>query len=48
VIAAHSSEEYAREGVHIYGIEGFWSYAKAWLYHFCGVPNHPFIHILKK
>jgi len=27
---------------HINGIEGFWPYAKYWLYHYRGVPEHYF------
>lgn len=32
-VVAHVSEEYVRDNSHINGIEGFWSYAKTWLYH---------------
>ena len=28
----HGNKEYVREDTHINGIEGFWSYAKTWLY----------------
>jgi transposase len=39
-IIAHGMEEYVREDTsHINGIEGFWSYAKTWLYHYRGVPK---------
>ena len=38
-IIAHRMEEYGREDTsHINGIEGFWSYAKTWLYHYRGIP----------
>ena len=34
-IIANRMEEYVREDTsHINGIEGFWSYAKTWLYHY--------------
>jgi transposase len=33
---------------HINGIEGFWSYAKTWLYHYRGVPRLYFHHYLKE
>ena len=33
---------------HINGIEGFWSYAKHWLYHYRGVPKHHFHLYLKE
>lgn len=33
---------------HINGIEGFWSYAKTWLYHYRGVPRKYFHHYLKE
>jgi transposase len=41
---AHGVEEYVRESgdAHISGIEGFWSYAKIWLYHYRGVPKQYF------
>jgi len=32
---------------HINGIEGFWSYAKHWLYHYRGVPKH-YLHLYLK
>ena len=34
--------------LHINGIEGFWSYAKTWLYHYRGVPRQYFHHYLKE
>lgn len=46
---AHGIEEYAREdNTHINGIEGFWSYAKTWLYHYRGVPKNYFHLYLKE
>ncbi|MBI5035775.1 IS1595 family transposase [Candidatus Micrarchaeota archaeon] len=33
---------------HINGIEGFWSYAKTWLYHYRGVPRKYFHWYLKE
>lgn len=33
---------------HINGIEGFWSYAKTWLFHYRGVPRKYFHHYLKE
>ena len=33
---------------HINGIEGFWSYAKHWLYHYRGVPRKHFHLYLKE
>ncbi len=41
-VVAHGREEYVREDTHINGIEGFWSYAKVWLYHYRGVPKQYF------
>ena len=39
-VVAHRMEEYVREDTsHINGIEGFWSYAKTWLYHYRGVQD---------
>ncbi len=47
-VIAHSREEYVRgEDTHINGIEGFWSYAKTWLYHYRGVPKQYFHLYLK-
>jgi len=41
--------EYVREDTsHINGIEGFWSYAKTWLYHYIGVPKQCFHLYLKE
>lgn len=48
-IIAHGMEEYVREDTtHINGIEGFWSYAKTWLYHYRGVPRQYFHLYLKE
>jgi len=33
---------------HINGIEGFWSFAKHWLYHYRGIPNAYFPLYLKE
>lgn len=33
---------------HINGIEGFWSYAKTWIYHYRGVPKQYFHLYLKE
>ena len=45
----HGKEEYVRdEATHINGIEGFWSYAKTWLYHYRGVPKPYFDLYLKE
>lgn len=41
-------DEYVREDTHINGIEGFWSYAKTWLYHYRGVPKQYFHVYLKE
>ncbi|MEM3119182.1 MAG: IS1595 family transposase [Nitrososphaerales archaeon] len=41
-VIAHGMEEYVRNDAHINGIEGFWSYAKIWLYHYSGVPKQYF------
>lgn len=47
-IIAHGREEYVREDTtHINGIEGFWSYAKVWLYHY-RVPKQYFHLYLKE
>jgi transposase len=46
-VVAHGREEYVREDSHINGIEGFWSYAKTWLYHYRGVPKQYFHLYLK-
>lgn len=47
-VVAHGMEEYVREDAHINGIEGFWSYAKVWLYHYRGVPKQYFHLYLKE
>lgn len=44
----HKRDEYVREGVHLNGIEGFWSFAKTWLYHYRGVPRQYFHLYLKE
>ena len=35
--ASHSKDEYVRDDAHINGMEGFWRYAKNWLYQYRGV-----------
>ena len=47
-VVAHVSEEYVRDNSHINGIEGFWSYAKTWLYHYRSVPKQYFHLYLKE
>jgi len=47
-VVAHGREEYVREDSHINGLEGFWSYAKTWLYHYRGVPKQYFHLYLKE
>ncbi|MGA7042626.1 MAG: IS1595 family transposase, partial [Nitrososphaeraceae archaeon] len=47
-VVAHASEEYVRDNSHINGIEGFWSYAKTWMYHYHGVPKQYFHLYLKE
>ena len=45
-IVSHGADEYVRDDAHINGIEGFWSYAKTWMYHYRGVPRqyfHPYL-----
>ena len=44
----HSKEEYVSGRTHINGIEGFFSYAKTWLYHYRGVPSQYFHLYLKE
>jgi transposase len=44
----HGNKEYVREDTHINGIEGFWSYAKTWLYNYRGVPREYFHLYLKE
>ena len=36
-VVSHGKHEYDRGDVHIIGMEGFSSYAKAWMYHYRGV-----------
>jgi len=38
----HGKDEFVRGNSHINGIEGFWSYAKHWLYMYRGVPQKLF------
>ena len=45
---SHGRDEYVREDAHINGIEGFWSYAKTWMYHYRGVPKQYFYLYLKE
>jgi transposase len=45
---SHGNQEYVREDTHINGIEGFWSYAKTWLYNYRGVPRQYFHLYLKE
>ena len=47
-VVSHGREEHVREDSHINGIEGFWSYAKTWLYHYRGVPKQYFHLYLKE
>ena len=47
-IVSHSQDEYVRGDSHINGIEGFWSYAKAWMYHYRGVQKQYFYLYLKE
>jgi transposase len=47
-VVSHGMEEYVRDDAHINGIEGFWSYAKMWLYHYRGVPRQYFQLYLKE
>ncbi len=44
----HKRDEYVRGGTHLNGIEGFWSFAKTWLYHYRGVPRDYFAFYLKE
>ena len=46
VITKDKSKPKGRD--HINGIEGFWSYAKNWLYHYRGVPQKYFHFYLKE
>lgn len=45
---SHGNRVYVREYTHINGIEGFWSYAKAWLYNYRGVYKEYFHIYLKE
>jgi transposase len=47
-VIPHQRQEYVKEETHINGIEGFWSYAKTWLYHYRGVPKQYFHLYLKE
>jgi transposase len=49
-IILHGKEEYVRDedATHINGVEGFWSYAKTWLYHYRDVPKPYFDLYLKE
>ena len=47
-IVSHGADEYVRDDAHINGIEGFWSYAKTWMYHYRGVPRQYFHVYLKE
>lgn len=44
----HKRDEFVRGHVHLNGVEGFWSFAKIWLYHYRGVPRHYFPQYLKE
>ena len=46
-VVTHSKDEYVRDNVHINGIEGFWSFAKNFLYAYRGVPKMYFPPYLK-
>ena len=47
-VVSHGRDEYVRDDAHINGMEGFWSYAKAWLYNYRGVPKQYFHLYLKE
>lgn len=47
-VVSHGRDEYVRGDVHINGMEGFWSYAKNWMYHYRGVPKQYFHLYLKE
>jgi transposase len=48
-IILHGKDKYVRDdATHINGTEGFWSYAKTWLYHYRGVPKLYFDLYLKE
>lgn len=44
---SHIRDEYVRDDTHINGIEGFWSYAKIWLYQYRGI-NKRYFHLYLK
>ena len=44
----HGRDEFVQGASHINGIESFWSFAKARLHPFKGVPKHPFLLHLKE
>ena len=44
----HGQDEFVQGASHMNGIESFWSFAKARLQPFKGVPKHPFLLHLKK
>ena len=46
-VVTHSKDEYVRDDVHINGLEGFWSFAKNFLYAYRGVPRKYFPLYLK-
>lgn len=48
MVVSHGKDEYVRGDAHINGIEGFWSYAKTWMYHYRGVPRQYFHLYLKE
>ena len=47
-VVSHGMDEYVRGDAHINGMEGFWSYAKTWMYHYRGVPKQYFHLYLKE
>ena len=47
-VVSHGMDEYARGDAHINGMEGFWSYAKTWMYHYRGVLKQYFHLYLKE
>lgn len=47
-VVSHGRDEYVRDDAHINGMEGFWSYAKTWMYHYRGVPKQYFHLYLKE
>ena len=44
----HGNNEFAQGGVHVNGMESFWSYAKRRLVQFDGAPRHTFYLHLKE